>query len=705
MIAILKREWKSYFQNITGWLFIAAVLALYGLYFLAYNLRAGYPYVSYTLSAISFIMLIAVPILTMRSMAEERHSRTDQLVLTAPVSLGKMIFGKFLAMVGVFTVAVAVIAVTPLVLAAFGTVPMGENYVAVLGFWLYGCTCIAVGMLASALTESQVIAAVVAFAFLFLGYMMNSITGLIGDHLITKVLGAYDLYTPLQSFMSGCLDLTGVVYFVSVTALCLFLTCQCVQKRRWSMTTKKLTTGMFSVAMIVVGFAVAVAVNMVVKEMPSSWTAVDATSTKLYSLTDTTKDYVKNLSQDVTIYVLSSEKSADSTLAETLQRYEDLSKHLKVVYKDPAKSPNFYQQYTDSAPSQNSMIVVSDARSRVVDYSDIYEYSYDYSTYSSSVDGYDAEGQLTSALQYVTKADSELPVIYEITGHGENTLSGGFSEAVEKANMTVSQLTLLTEDAIPDDAAAIIINGPTSDFSEDDAAKVKDYLQGGGRALIACNFEYQDLPNFASVLEAYGIERVAGIVMENSASACYRSTPYYLLPEIESTAYTSSVTGAYVFAPYSEGLSYPEEAEDITYTPLLVTSDQAVSKTDMANAETSELEDGDIAGPFTIALTAEQDVDDDNTMKLVVFGSTEMLTDNADSIVSGRNVSMFSDTLGQLAGDDGESTGVIPVKEYTLGTITVTSLGTLIGGLAATVILPILLIVTGVVIWAVRRKK
>ena len=124
MIAILKREWKSYFQNITGWLFIAAVLALYGLYFLAYNLRAGYPYVSYTLSAISFIMLIAVPILTMRSMAEERHSRTDQLVLTAPVSLGKMIFGKFLAMVGVFTVAVAVIAVTPLVLAAFGTVPM-----------------------------------------------------------------------------------------------------------------------------------------------------------------------------------------------------------------------------------------------------------------------------------------------------------------------------------------------------------------------------------------------------------------------------------------------------------------------------------------------------------------------------------------------------------------------------------------------------
>ena len=86
MFAILKREVKAYFQTVTGWLFIAAVLVLYGLYFYVYNLRAGYPYISYSLSAIAFIMLITVPVLTMRSFAEERHSRTDQLILTAPVS-------------------------------------------------------------------------------------------------------------------------------------------------------------------------------------------------------------------------------------------------------------------------------------------------------------------------------------------------------------------------------------------------------------------------------------------------------------------------------------------------------------------------------------------------------------------------------------------------------------------------------------------
>ena len=276
MFAIFKREIRSYFQTVVGWLFIAAVLALYGLYFYAYNLRSGSPYVSYSLSAVSFIVMIAVPVLTMRSFAEERHTKTDQLMLTSPVPLGKIVFGKYLAMVGVFSIAMIVVALTPLFLSIYGSVPLGESYVAVLGFWLYGCACIAIGMLMSVVTESQVIAAVLGFAALFLGYMMSSITSMISQsgNLLTKILNAYDLYTPLQSFMSGCLDLTGVVYFVSVTALCLFLTCQCVQKRRWSMTTKKLTTGMFSVAMIVVGFAVAVAVNMVVKEMPSSWTAV-----------------------------------------------------------------------------------------------------------------------------------------------------------------------------------------------------------------------------------------------------------------------------------------------------------------------------------------------------------------------------------------------------------------------------------------------
>ena len=705
MIAVLKREIKSYFRTVVGWLFIAAVLALYGLYFYAYNLRSGYPYISYSLSAIAFIMLIAVPVLTMRSFAEERHSKTDQLILTSPVSLGKIVLGKYLAMVGILTAAMAVVAVTPLILSIWGTVPMGESYVAILGFYLYGCACIAIGMLMSVVTESQVIAAVLTFAALFLGYMMGGITNLIsaGGNLLTTILGAYDLYTPLESFMNGCLDITGVVYFLSVIGLCLFLSCQLIQKRRYSFSVKKLSLGAFSAASIVLAFAAAVGVNFVVRELPADITAVDATSTKLYSITDTTKEYVASLEQDVTIYVLAAEKSADTTLAETLTRYGDLSKHISVEYVNPATNPVFYQQYTDTAPSSNSLIVVGAERSRVVDFGDIYQYSYDYTTYSSSLEGYDAEGQITSAIEYVTRESAELPKLYEITGHGETALSGGFIDAVEKANMTMAELTLLTESAVPGDAAAVIINAPTSDFSEDDAKKVTEYLEQGGKALIVTSYEHKNLINFESILAEYGISRVEGIVMENDASHYYNGIPYYLLPEVESGSYTSSVSGKYIFAPYSEGFSYDTASEEVAYTPLLSTTEQSVSKVDAANATTSRMEDGDVAGPFAIALAAEKTVGEE-TSQLVVAGSPDLFTDSADVMVSGSNVSMFTDCITAMAGE-GEQNIAIPVKEYTLSNITVTSVAAMLGGLAASIFIPALLIIVGIVIWAVRRKR
>ena len=393
MFAILKREVKAYFQTVTGWLFIAAVLVLYGLYFYVYNLRAGYPYISYSLSAIAFIMLIAVPVLTMRSFAEERHSRTDQLILTAPVSVGKVVLGKYLAMAFVFTIDMVIIAITPLLLMSYGTIPLGESYAAVLGFWLYGCACIAVGMFISSLTESQVISAVLTFVALFAGYMMGSICNLISEsgNLLTKILGCYDLYTPLDNFMNGTLDVAGIVYYVTIIALLLFLTGQSVQKRRWSISSKKISTGVFSTGMIIAMVAVTVVVNLFVAELPATWTSIDVTSTKIYSITDDTKDYLKGLDEDVTIYVLVSDASKDTKLDETLQRYESLSDHIKVSYINPAANPTFAAQYTDSSVTSNSMIVVSSARSRVIDYNDVYTYSYDYTSYSRSIDGYDAE--------------------------------------------------------------------------------------------------------------------------------------------------------------------------------------------------------------------------------------------------------------------------------------------------------------------------
>ena len=176
MTAIYKRELKSYLTSMVGYLFIFFILVLTGIYFSAYQLSAAYPKFEYTLSAVTFVFLIGVPILTMRVLAEERKQKTDQLLLTAPVSVGNIVIGKYLALVTVYAIPILVMCTYPLIMSKFGTVAFGSAYTAILGFFLLGCANIAIGVFMSALTESQVIAAVLTFVLLFAFYMMNGIS-------------------------------------------------------------------------------------------------------------------------------------------------------------------------------------------------------------------------------------------------------------------------------------------------------------------------------------------------------------------------------------------------------------------------------------------------------------------------------------------------------------------------------------------------
>lgn len=708
MLAIFKREFKSYFQNVIGWLFVAALLAVYGLYFYVYNLKNGYPYISYDLKGIGFIMMIAVPILTMRSLSDEKKTKTDQLMLTSPVSVGRIVAGKYLAMAAVYTIDIALFALSPFVLSIYGKVALSEAYVALFGYWLYGLSCIAVGLFISSISESVIISAILTFAALFLSYMMQSITGLISSsgNLLTKVLNCFDLYTPFENFVSGCFSVTSVAYYVTVTLLLCFLTTQSIQKRRWAFSKKMIGTGAFSAGMIVIMCAICVVVNLVVTALPAKYTSIDCSATKLYSLTNDTKDRVSKLDEDITIYVLNSKKSKDAKIDETINRYKDLSSYIKVKYVDPATSPKFYQDYTDTTPTTNSLIIESKNRSKVIDYNDIYEYdssSYYYGYQSqSSITGYDAEGQITSAIEYVTMDADELPVIYQITGHNETEIGSNFQSVVSKANANLKSLELFNEEKVPEDATAIIINSPTVDFNEEDAQKVIDYLNGGGKAMIVGCYAYNDeLTNFNKILAAYNVSFKTGVVAENDSSKYYQN-PLYLLPTIETTDYTSDATDGYVFLAGSCAISYPEDTDDVTYTKLLSTSDSAVLKKDWKNITTSKAEDADENGPFTTGLA----VNDSSTgASIVVFGTPYVVDDSYDNAVSGNNADMFKDVITSMTGNVELASSVIPVKDYTLSNITINTLQAVITGLIIMVAVPILLIIIGIVVWAMRRKK
>lgn len=713
MLAIFKREFKSLFWNITGWLFIGITLALFGLYFFVYNLSYGYPYISYSLSAIAFLFMVTVPILTMRVLAEEKHAKTDQLLLTAPISVGKIVLGKFLALALVYTICIGVICVAPLVLMIFGEVPLAETYVGILGFWLYGLATIAIGTFVSSLTESQVISAVVSFGLIFVGYMMSSICSVISSsgNLLTKILGCYDLYTPLDDFFNGTLSVTGIVYYLSVIALALFLTEQMIQKRRWTISRNMISTSVFSTGMIAIVVALTVVVNLIASALPETYTQIDATSQKLYSITEDTEKYLDTLKDDVTLYVMVNKNSKDDNVDRTLQKYASASKHVKVKYVDPNVSPTFASKYTDSDVTSNSIIVVCGDRSKVIDYnSDIYEYSYD-SSYNYSVTGYDCEGQVTAAIQYVTSESTTN--VYELTGHDESTLSGDFSEVFQKRFMNVGSLSLLTVDAIPEDCQALFITAPQSDLSEDDLSKLSQYLGNGGKIYLSIDYsKWNDLTNFKKLLSDNSIETTESLLAETDRSYYYQS-PFYLLPNVENTEVSSSVAGmTQVFVPYSVGLTYTGE-DDSNVTSFMTTSDTTIAKAaaniaavqsqaDAANI--ASVQDGDTQGQYSLGMM----VTNENGGELCVLGSAMMCTDSANQIVSGHNATLFNGIINALVTtDDGNSDNavVIAAKDYTVSNLTVSANAMLVYGILWGIFMPIALIIIGIIVWARRRKR
>lgn len=699
MKAIIKRELRAYFTSVLGWIFLAAFFFLFDLYFWAYSLNSGYPYIAYSISAVTFIFLIIIPILTMRSMAEDRRTKTDQLLYTAPISIPRVILGKFFAMVIIFSIGIAFVCICPLIMSCFGTVPYAQSYTAILGVWLFGLLAIAIGLFLSAVTESQVIAAVLSFGVLFLGYMMDSITSMISSsgNILTKILNCLAIAAPMDNFTNGILDVTGIVYYVSGTILFLFFTCQLVQKYRWSVSSKKIKRGVFNSTFVLIGAVIVVVVNILSYQLPEGVKNIDVTNQKLYTLTEDTYTVLDDLDQDVTLYMLSAEDEADDIISKTLKRYAEASDHITVEYVDPTVSPNFYSTYTDTTPTEDSVIVVSGDYSKVIDYYDIYEYTVDYTTYTQSISAYDGEGQITSAISYVTSGDMQ--TVYIIAGHGETELDSSFTDALEKLNLSVEDLTLLTEDAVPDDAAAVIINGPTSDFSEDDAQKIIDYLASGGKALITTSYEATgDMTNFDSVLAEYGMQVSQGIVMESDRSSYYQY-PFYLLPNIVSADQTANVEGYIMIVDAQAVTNIDEDSETLTFTSLLESSSSAYLKTNLDTMTTYEKEDGDEEGTFILGANV---VDSETGADVTVITSVVAFNDTVDSYVSGQNLELFKGIVSDYS--DSETAVSIDAKEYTYDYLSVNQSFVIASAILLIVCLPIVLIVLGILIWLRRRK-
>ena len=287
MIAVYKKELRASFTGMAAYVFIAFVLVFAGIYTMLYNLSNGYPNFEYVLQSMSIIFLIAIPILTMRSIAEERRQHTDQLLYALPLGMTRIVLGKYLAILTVVALPCLVMGCYPLLLSQYGQVSFATAWGALVGFFLLSAALAAIGLLISALTENQAVAAGLCFVVMMLLYFMSNLASFVSDTpaaslaalllavlllavlvrlftrstplagltavigcggllvwylaaadqfegLFDRIMESLSVFERFYTFIDGVFDLTGVLYFLSIIAVALFLTVQTMEKRRWS---------------------------------------------------------------------------------------------------------------------------------------------------------------------------------------------------------------------------------------------------------------------------------------------------------------------------------------------------------------------------------------------------------------------------------------------------------------------------------------
>lgn len=466
---------------------------------------------------------------------------------------------------------------------------------------------------------------------------------------------------------------------------------------------KHIKNGSYSMTMTVVFIAVVIVINMIVGELPSKYTEIDVSGQKLYSIGDETKELLSELEKDVTIYQIAQSGGEDEVITSLLKKYEDESEHIKVEQKDPVVNPKFASEYTTDNLSANSLIVTCGDRSKVIDYNNMYESDIDYQTYSYQTTGFDGEGQITSAIGYVTSEN--LPILYTLTGHGETELGSTMKEGIEKANMEIKSLNLVSEGSVPEDADCLFIGSPSTDISSDEKDAILEYLENGGKAMIFSDYNENKMDNFDEILANYGLERTEGIVFEGDSQHYVMQMPYYILPDVGSAEAVSGLSsdGYMVLAPFAQGIVQADDVRStVVVNSLLSTSDQAYSKSNLSSGSL-EKEDGDTDGPFDVGVSVTENVDDKET-KLVYYSASSLLDSQVNQMVSGGNEKLVMESLKWMVDTEETVTVSIPSKSLQVSSLMIPDYDASFWKICVMGVIPGFFLVAGFVVWFKRRR-
>ena len=704
MNAIFKREFASYFTTMVGYIFMAICMLVCGIFFSGSNIVGLSASFNGVVSSVSYAMILVVPILTMRSFAEERKNKSDQLLMTAPVSVLKIVLAKFLSALCVLLATLAVSLIFTVILYAYGNPYWGEILLGYIGLVLLGAVFIALGLLISSFAENQLTACIVTLGLLFLLWLSNSLIPSVQNPVLQSILSALSLYGQFSSFTNGVLNLSAVIYFVSLCALFLFLTVKSVESRRR-------VSRMSIVVPVVIVTLIVLALNVVTHLVDDRMNLhIDMSQRKYYSISDETRTLLEGLDQDVYIYTLYTAANDDPRINELLRNYEACSPYIHVENVDVSVNPGFTLDFDPNQEgiSVGSVIVTNEDRS-LYKVLTVYEL-YTMDSTMTYVYGFAGEAKISSAIDYIMTGESY--GVKLLAGHSEYTKED-LNELVVALNSLSYSVetydTTLTEEELDPQYDLLMVVSPGVDLKEDEYRRIKTFLDQGGNAVFLMDYVIfntatgytqiilDDLENFNSLLLSYGVSVNKDYIIGGNQNMLYKRVTGHI-PNMYSHTITKNLIERKLTPVLMDCSSVTIKDGDTVKAGVLLETDADTWAKEVKTSMSGEYETGDAKGPFAIAAVAQN-----GDSKIAVYGTSSFVLSNEDGIERSANEALIMNTVNVLAE---RSEGLnIKAKSLMAGIMEFTNdrqpvvLEVLLVG-----IIPVAILVIGLIIW-IRRKR
>lgn len=465
-----------------------------------------------------------------------------------------------------------------------------------------------------------------------------------------------------------------------------------------SFRSRKFKYGGYATLTTAVVLAILLVINLLTGQLDLKY---DLTENKLFSLSDQTNSVLDNLKADVNIYYFVESGKQDPAIETIINKYVARSKKITLEYKDPVKYPQFAKQFSQDGTDvrEGSIVVKSGSKFKLIDSSDFVNYSYN-AAGQPSADSLVMEQKVTGAIINVTSDES--PVLLTLKGHEERDLPYQVTKQLENENYTIKDVNLLLKDANLEEGAALLINSPKRDISTDEAAAIKDFLSKGGRAIFLMDITDNELPNFQSVLNSYGVGIKRMVVVEGDPNFS-TNYPIYLVPDMGSQEIVNPLKSddIPVLIPGAQAVELKElKKSSITIEPLLMTSKNSWGKAAL-NPETVEKEEGDYTGPFNLAVAVTDKSEDSSQKdtKLVVVSNGIFIS--SEFAGSGGNIDFLMNSVNWLQ-DKKESISIRPKSLYT-GHLLISGFQRLLFSGIVVIVIPASIAVWGITVWLRRR--